>query len=106
MWRPRPPSLLTRDQQRQVRKNLKQYSRAFDEEDALEESNVSIELLAHRRRLIDEWNAWRARCKEELAEDASRRGSRAGKEPVPEESREEIVEWIDEVLEQTEEIVE
>ncbi|KAJ7293685.1 eukaryotic translation initiation factor eIF2A-domain-containing protein [Mycena rebaudengoi] len=53
IWRPRPRTLLTKDQQRQVRKNLREYSRAFDEDDAAEESNVSAELIALRKRLVD-----------------------------------------------------
>lgn len=93
LWRPRPRTLLSKEQQRQVRKNLREYSRAFEEEDAAEESNVSAELLAQRKRLIDEWNAWRARVK----------GQKTGQEN--EEATEEISEWIEEIVEQTEEIV-
>ena len=108
LWRPRPPTLLTKEQQRQIRRNLKEYSRIFDEEDALEESNVSAELIAHRKRLVDEWNAWRLRCKEQLAEDRRKRGKKA--EPAKdkaaqEEEKEEIEVWVDEVIEQIEEEV-
>ncbi|KAG1885793.1 translation initiation factor eIF-3b [Suillus subluteus] len=104
IWRPRPRSLLTKDQQRQVRKNLREYSRAFDEEDAAEESNVSAELIAHRKRLLDEWNAWRARCKRDIAEEKRSRGQKLNGEHH-EEEKEEIEEWIDEVIEQIEEEV-
>ncbi len=105
LWRPRPRTLLTKEQLRQIRRNLKEYSRAFDEEDAAEESNVSAELIAQRKRLVDEWNAWRIRAKEELAAD--RGGKKAAprqKEEVAEE-KEEIEVWIDEVIEQIEEEV-
>jgi translation initiation factor 3 subunit B len=104
IWRPRPRSLLTKDQQRQIRKNLREYSRAFDEEDAVEESNVSAELIAHRKRLLDEWNAWRARCKRDIAEEKRSRGQKLNGEHH-EEEKEEIEEWIDEVIEQIEEEV-
>lgn len=80
---------------------MKEYSRTFDEEDAAEESNVSAELIAHRKRLVDEWNAWRARCKRDVA-DEKRKPDHVGEE----EAKEEIEEWIDEVIEQVEEIVE
>ena len=83
-------------------------SRAFDEEDAAEESNVSAELIAHRKRLVDEWNAWRLRCKEEIAEERRKRGKKAepAKEKQPqEEEKEEIEVWVDEVIEQIEEEV-
>ncbi|KAF8912765.1 translation initiation factor eIF-3b [Gymnopilus junonius] len=69
------------EKQKTIRKNLREYSRAFDEEDAAEESNVSAELTALRKRLVDEWNA--------------------GQEEV----KEEIEVWIDEVIEQIEEVI-
>ncbi|KAJ3509414.1 hypothetical protein NLJ89_g5235 [Agrocybe chaxingu] len=97
IWRPRPPTLLSKEKQKQVRRNLKEYSRAFDEEDAAEESNVSAELIAHRKRLVDEWNAWRLLRRKEL-------GS-ADRPQSKDESKEEIEVWIDEVIEQTEEVV-
>ncbi|KAG9314455.1 translation initiation factor eIF-3b [Chiua virens] len=104
IWRPRPRPLLTREQQRQIRRNLKEYSRTFDEEDAAEESNVSAELIAHRKRLVDEWNAWRARCKRDIADEKRSRGQRLER-GRGEEEKEEIEEWIDEVVEQIEEEV-
>jgi translation initiation factor 3 subunit B len=106
IWRPRPRTLLSKEQQRLVRKNLREYSRAFDEDDAAEESNVSAELIAHRKRLVDEWNAWRSRCKTELAEEKESRGETEEKEGDHEEEKEEIEVWIDEVIEQIEEIAE
>ena len=77
----------------------------FDEEDAAEESNVSAELIAHRKRLVDEWNAWRLRCKEEIAEERRKRGKKAVGEEKHEEVKEEIEVWSDEVIEQIEEEV-
>ena len=97
--------MLTREQQRQVRRNLKEYSRTFDEEDAAEESNVSAELIAHRKRLVDEWNAWRARCKRDVADEKRGKGQRQELRKG-EEAKEEIEEWIDVVIEQIEEVVE
>jgi len=97
IWRPRPPTLLTKEQQKVVRRNLKEYSRAFDEEDAADESNVSAELIALRKRLVDEWNAWRSSRKQELGLE------RASSDRH--EDKEEIEVWVDEVLEQIEELV-
>ncbi|KAL4071027.1 translation initiation factor eIF-3b [Scleroderma citrinum] len=104
IWRPRPVTLLSKEQQRQIRRNLKEYSRTFDEEDAAEESNVSAELIAHRKRLVDEWNAWRARCKRDLADEKRSRGQKSDGD-AHEEEKEEIEEWVDEVIEQIEEEV-
>ncbi|KAH9948739.1 translation initiation factor eIF-3b, partial [Amylocystis lapponica] len=106
LWRPRPRTLLTKEQQRQIRRNLKEYSRTFDEEDAAEESNISAELIALRKRLVDEWNAWRSRCKAEMADDRKKRGKKLeAVSEQQEESKEEIEVWIDEVIEQIEEEV-
>lgn len=99
IWRPRPISLLTKEKQRQVRKNLREYSRAFDEDDAAEESSVSAELIALRKRLVDEWNAWRTLQKKELGEQKSLKSQTASEE------KEEIEVWVDEVIEQIEEEV-
>ncbi|TRM65679.1 eukaryotic translation initiation factor eIF2A-domain-containing protein [Schizophyllum amplum] len=100
IWRPRPRTLLSREQQKQIRRNLREYSTVFEQEDAEARSTVSAELTAQRRRLVDEWNAWRAQCKAELLE------SGAGEEGGKEEAKEEIEVWIEEVIEQTEEVIE
>ncbi|KAI0253691.1 translation initiation factor eIF-3b [Lactifluus subvellereus] len=108
LWRPRPPSLLMKEQKRTIRKNLREYSRAFEEADAAEETTVSAELVAQRKRAMDEWNAWRVRVAEEVAEVRRARGKR-GESPAhkqEEEDKEEIEVWIDEVIEQIEEVVE
>ena len=83
---------------------MKEFSRQFDEEDAAEESNVSAELIAHRKRLVDEWNAWRIRAKEELVDERRKGGKKEPKVEKPqEEEKEEIQVWVDEVIEQIEE---
>ncbi|KAH9029392.1 translation initiation factor eIF-3b [Lactarius hengduanensis] len=56
-WRPQAPSLLTKEQKRTIRRNLKEYARAFDEADAVEETSVSAQLVAQRKWAVDEWNA-------------------------------------------------
>jgi len=106
IWRPRPRTLLNKEQQKQIRRNLREYSRAFDEEDAAEESNISAELIAHRKRLVDEWNAWRARCRKDISDEKRSRGIRNDGREHGDEEKEEIEEWIDEVIEQTEEVIE
>lgn len=96
--------MLTKDQQRLIRKNLREYSRAFDEEDAAEDSLDSAELIANRKRLVDEWNAWRAKCKSDVRDEKKSKGQKldAEKEHV---EKEEIEIWVDEVIEQIEEEV-
>lgn len=102
IWRPRPRTLLTKEQQRQVRKNLREYSRVFDDEDAKEHLTVNAELIAHRKRLVDEWNAWRTRSKKEFAES---RGQNFSVDQGGDGDKEEIEVWVEEVIEQIEEEV-
>ncbi|KAF9270322.1 translation initiation factor eIF-3b [Marasmius fiardii PR-910] len=101
IWRPRPRTLLTKEQQKQIRKNLREYSRVFDEEDQRESETVNTEQLALRRRLVDEWNAWRARWKKDLAEQKLEKSQ----DREPEEDKEEIEVWVEEELETIEEEV-
>ncbi|KAF3926348.1 hypothetical protein AA313_de0202185 [Arthrobotrys entomopaga] len=68
-WRPRPPTLLSKEQQKQIRKNLREYSRQFDEEDLIMESEASATIIEARRRLLEEWRAWRSKVEKELAEE-------------------------------------
>lgn len=109
LWRPRPPTLLSKDDQRRIRRNLREYSRQFEEQDALEESNVSAELIALRQRLVEEWNAWRERSKarvdgrrKELGLQGRAAVVRAEQSKVAEE---EVEEWLEEVIEETTEEV-
>ena len=115
LWRPRPPSLLTKEQKRTIRRNLREYARAFDEADAAEETTVSAELVAQRKRAVDEWNAWRIRIAEDIAEARCEREREAREgdaalakkeKAAAEEDKEEIEVWVDEVIEQFEEVVE
>ena len=108
LWRPRAPSLLTKEQKRNIRRNLREYARAFDEADAAEETSVSAELVAQRKRAVNEWNAWRLRVAEDIAEvrPAQRASPAPARKDKEEEDKEEIEVWIDEVIEQFEEVVE
>ena len=104
LWRPRPPSLLSKDALRKVRKELKEHSRVFDEEDAAEENRGSAEKLAQRQRDIAEWDAWRARNVSRLAEARKARGKEIQK-VENEVADEKVEEWIEELIDETEEVI-
>ncbi|KAL8701944.1 MAG: hypothetical protein Q9201_004649 [Fulgogasparrea decipioides] len=112
-WRPRPPTLLSRDEQKQIRKNLREYSKDFDEQDRIEEDKERGAVVEERRRLLSEWLAWREREREELAEerrelglDADEEEERGEDRKTEEEGGAKVVEEIvEEVLDETEEIV-
>ncbi|KAL9938441.1 hypothetical protein V8E36_003064 [Tilletia maclaganii] len=109
LWRPRPRTLLSKEQQREVRRNLREIGRGFDEQDAVEESNLA---LAHKElylRMLEEWKAWRARSRAELAEKSKEYGREDATALLAKEleqtATEEVQEWIEEVVEETEEIL-
>lgn len=100
-WRPRPPTLVSKEQQRKIRRNLKDYSRDFEAEDEAEAMGASQELLSHRRRLLQEWYTWRRGVEEALASEKRDREVDNGDE-VGDEI---IEEWVEEVVEENEEVV-
>ncbi|KAE8210320.1 hypothetical protein CF319_g888 [Tilletia indica] len=109
LWRPRPRTLLSKEQQREVRRNLREVGRTFDEQDAVEESNLA---LAHKElylRMLEEWKAWRARSREELEEKSKEYGREDAMalpaKELQQSATEEVQEWIEEVIEETEEIL-
>ncbi|KAL2114864.1 hypothetical protein VTJ04DRAFT_10527 [Mycothermus thermophilus] len=121
-WRPRPPCLLSKEEQKQVRKNLREYSRIFEQEDAERISSADVAVVEARRRLLNEWFAWREAIKEEVAEERAALGIPSVEEILAKkaaeiearqaaaggqaEKTEEVVEELmEEVLEETEEIV-
>jgi translation initiation factor 3 subunit B len=115
-WRPRPPTLLSKDEQRTIRRNLREYSREFDEIDKEMEEGANQAVIDSRRRLYMEWYSWVQDERERLKDEREEMGLRD-----PEDEQElkrsrtkseggeveetEIQEVIDEVVEETEEIV-
>ena len=124
LWRPRPRTLLSKEQMKNVRRNLRDIGKQFEEEDAAEESNLALANREQYERALDEWRAYRARSKQELEELRAGESSAVGPpqrrslliadlgreatdlpEQLAEEATEEIQEWLEETLEETEEVV-
>lgn len=115
LWRPRPPTLLSKEEQKTIRKNLREYSRVFEQEDADRINSADVAVVEHRRRLLEEWDSWRAMIEEELAEECEILGvpldpvsellKAKSREVAPDEEEKVIEEIMEEVLEETEEIV-
>ena len=113
LWRPRPPTLLSKEEQRNVRRTLREYSREFDEVDKEMEEGANQAVIDARKRLYMEWYSWVAQEKEFLQEEREELSL-----PDPEEELalqrtksvetvgEKVVEEsIEEVLDETEEVV-
>ncbi|KKK18694.1 eukaryotic translation initiation factor 3 subunit B [Aspergillus rambellii] len=115
IWRPRPPTLLSKEEQKQVRKNLREYSKEFDEEDKYAVDIANTAVVEKRKRVLSEWVAWIRREKEFLAEDKEAYGlpedvddAKLAKDApaVTSEQGETVVEeLVEEIVEESEEII-
>ncbi len=109
-WRPRPPTLLSKDEQKTIRKNLREYSKDFEEQDRIEEDKEKGAIVEERRRVFSEWLAWREKEAEMLNEERRELGLKEvlDDEETPangEEKEGAVVEEImEEVLDETEEL--
>nr|CAG4642331.1 EOG090X01UY [Evadne anonyx] len=72
-WRPRPPTLLSAQQQKDIKKSLKKYSAQFEVKDRLKMSKASKELVEKRRKLMQEYEDWRKKKQEQYAAERSSR---------------------------------
>jgi len=72
-WRPRPPTLLGKDQMREIKKNLKKYSDQFNSKDKMRQSKASKELIAKRQKRMDDYTSWRAKKDQEYEDNRARR---------------------------------
>lgn len=116
-WRPRPPTLLTKDEQKQVRKNLREYSRVFEQEDADRGASADLAVVEARRRMLEEWYAWRADVEEEIYEERAALGlpqdphaalleSKTKAMGIDSADQEQVIEEIvEDVLEESEEVL-
>ncbi|KAH0546149.1 eukaryotic translation initiation factor 3 subunit B-like [Cotesia glomerata] len=72
LWRPRPPTLLTPEQIKEIKKNLKKYSAQFESKDRMRLTKASKEQIEkrcalmkafneYREKRVDEWNSQKKR---------------------------------------------
>jgi translation initiation factor 3 subunit B len=113
LWRPRPPTLLSKEEQRTIRRNLREYSKEFDELDKELEEGANIAIVEHRRRLYQEWYAWVERECEEVRDERDELGLPDPNEElelqrtrsIASEGDQVVEEVFDELIEETEELV-
>lgn len=98
LWRPRPPTMLSKKEQNEVRKKIREYSKIFDEEDIYETEIATKETVDKRRWQLEEWIAWREKLKIHLRSERKERG-------LPEDPMEEAVVEGDAVIEEIREEV-
>ncbi|KAF2474765.1 eukaryotic translation initiation factor 3 subunit B [Lindgomyces ingoldianus] len=108
IWRPRPPTLLSKEEQSEIRKNLRNYSKLFDEQDLAKKNTANRQVVEQRRRLLQEWLAWRESMIEMLKEEGAEielNGGIVKKEDGETEETEEVEEIVEEIIEETEEVI-
>ncbi|KAI7976258.1 hypothetical protein EIK77_010731 [Talaromyces pinophilus] len=116
LWRPRPPTFLSKEEQKQVRKNLREYSKEFDEEDKYAVDIANTAVVEKRKRVLNEWLAWARREKELLAEEKEDAGlpedveifadtPKAVAKAEGEPADTVVEEIVEEIIEETEEII-
>lgn len=96
IWRPRPASLLNAADRKKVRKNLREYSAQFDENDAMEADAATREAILLRRSQLEEWRSYRA----QFAKAAEEKKKNEVQAELIEEIKEEIIEEKEEVIEE------
>ncbi|ORY23476.1 translation initiation factor eIF-3b, partial [Rhizoclosmatium globosum] len=104
LWRPRPVTPLTAEEQKTIKKNFKEYSKEFDEVDAKETSKMDRAVVEKRRSLWADWVNYRKRCFEDWSAEEELRNEIVST-VKDSEGVQEIVEYVDEVIEETEEII-
>ncbi|KAF5004966.1 hypothetical protein FDECE_8561 [Fusarium decemcellulare] len=116
-WRPRPPTMLTKEEQKAVRKNLREYSRVFEQEDADRGASADLAVVEARRNMLDEWHSWREEVEADTLEEREVLG--LPKDPhaplleaytktlegLTSEADRVIEEIVEEVLEESEEVL-
>lgn len=65
LWRPRPPTLLSEQKQKEIKKNLKKYYPQFESKDRLRMTRASKELLEKRATLREQFMEYRTKRIEE-----------------------------------------
>lgn len=106
LWRPRPPTLLSKEEQAEIRKNLRNYSKIFDEQDLAKKNTANRQVVEARRQMLREWLEWRESMLEMLREEGAEIELNGGKLKREGDGEvEEIEEIVEEIIEEHEEVV-
>lgn len=106
IWRPRPPTLLTKEEQAEIRKNLRNYSKIFEEQDLAKKNTANKAVVDARRRMLQEWLAWRESMRQMLEEEGAEIELNAGRvKQDTDDEVEEVEEIVEEIIEETEEVI-
>lgn len=107
LWRPRPPTLLSENQVKEIKRNaLKdKYSKKFDDADDDIRQTQLTGVTKERRDLRDQWRAYREAKAKEFAALAKERAALRGYESGDEQVFEEVTEIVETEIDVKEEIM-
>ena len=110
LWRPRPATLLSREEQKQIRRNLREYSKDFEEEDRIADDKEKGAVVEERRRLLAGWLERRALDEEDVRAERVECGLPPELELAVEvdtdgEPTKVVEEIVEEIMDETEEIL-
>lgn len=95
-WRPRPPSMLSPAEEKEVRKSLKTMREQYEREDKDLKDTVSSGFAARRKELRDAFNAFLEEARARIAAEAAlRQDARGGYPSDDEDDSEKIVETVE-----------
>lgn len=105
-WRPRPPTLLSDADLKRIRKSLKDFTKEFDETDNALANRASRDVIDKRMKLWNDWMALERKWRITFDRNTSERTLLVGAADKKSTTIEDFEEWEEEVIEETEEIVE
>lgn len=73
LWRPRPPSLLSEDDMKRIKKEIKKYQKVFEVKDRMSQSRASKELIDKRRKMMRDFESYRQKKENEYYEQKQQR---------------------------------
>lgn len=94
LWRPKSKTILSEERLKEIKKNLKQYSAIFDEKDRSALTKASKEILDKRRKLMEDFNEYRARRAREIEAIKAQLSKLRGEEDDDSDFYEETIEYL------------
>jgi translation initiation factor 3 subunit B len=106
LWRPRPPTLLRKEKQTEIEKNLRQYAVKYRRQDLARKRAAWEAFVAKRRQERDAWhNSRHQRAAERDAEKAARAKLRGGVGSDDEDIWDEVEEEVEDLVEEEVEVI-
>ncbi|KAF2359212.1 Eukaryotic translation initiation factor 3 subunit B [Trinorchestia longiramus] len=97
IFRPRPPSPLTPQDFKDIKRNMKKYTATFEIQDKMRSSKANKEIIEKRQKLIKMFNEYRQQTKERLNSEKQERFKLRGKDTDvgnTDEMMEEVIEFL------------